>query len=153
MTRCGGLSMRTVSLSLLLVIASAVLAAPVPKAAKKKSDLELLEGRWEIVTLDTGGGLQVQTGDFATFTLTVKDGKLSTATKSSPGYTSLPFRIDESQSPKHLDIETPNQSMSCLYEVDGDTLRWCHPQPGQPRPTELKGGNGSYLFVWKRVKE
>ena len=40
-----------------------------------------------------------------------------------------------------------------IYQLDGDTLRWCTANPGRARPTELmtRRGEGWYLMVLKRV--
>ena len=146
--------MRTVSLSLVVLVAAAAVAAPVPKAAKKKSDAEQLEGRWEIVTLDTGGGSQVPTGDTATFYMVIKDGKLSTGTRGGPGYQNREIKLDPAQSPKWLDIsDTQGLYHLSIYELDGDTLKWCETNSRDARPTEFKGGNANNYFVWKRAKE
>ena len=41
-----------------------------------------------------------------------------------------------------------------IYQLDGDTLRWCTANPGRPRPTELitRRGEGWYLMVLRRVR-
>jgi uncharacterized protein (TIGR03067 family) len=40
-----------------------------------------------------------------------------------------------------------------IYQLDGDTLRWCTANPGRPRPTQLmtRRGDGWYLMVLRRV--
>jgi len=49
--------------------------------------------------------------------------------------------LDPDARPKAMDLwidEGPDrhrgQTASCVYELDGDTLRWCTAGPGQPRP-------------------
>lgn len=141
------------SVAALLTVSSAV-AAPVPKAAKKPDDAKSLEGRWQIVTLDTGAGSQVPTGDTATFYMVIKDGKLNTGTAGGPGYVDREFRIDPSQHPKHLDVsDTAGRYHLGIYELDGDTLKECETTSRDVRPTEFKGGGGNNYIVWKRVKE
>ncbi len=39
--------------------------------------------------------------------------------------------------------------MACLYELDGDTLKFCEPeQPGDDRPTTLESTGGSKHYLW-----
>ncbi len=40
-----------------------------------------------------------------------------------------------------------------IYQLEGDTLRWCTANPGRPRPTELmtRRGDGWYLMVLRRA--
>jgi uncharacterized protein (TIGR03067 family) len=42
-----------------------------------------------------------------------------------------------------------------IYQIDGDTLRWCTANPGRPRPTQLmtRRGDGWYLMVLQRVRQ
>ena len=60
-------------------------AAPVPKEVKKQSPLEQLQGKWVIVSLDSGSGQQVQTGDLATLTLKITGDKFSAVTSGGLG--------------------------------------------------------------------
>jgi uncharacterized protein (TIGR03067 family) len=39
-----------------------------------------------------------------------------------------------------------------IYQLDGDTLRWCTAQPNGERPTELLTKRGQFLMVLKRQK-
>ena len=142
--------MRT--LVLLAFVTTPLLAAPVPKVAKKQDDAKLLEGRWQCVSLDGGQG--AQTGSSATgYWFSVRDGKLSTGDGNVKGYDAVPFTLGTAQSPRQIDIKSGTAALPCIYELDGDTLTWCHPQDGQARPTEFKAGDGRYVFVFKRVKD
>ena len=136
------------------LIAFALLAAPIPKALKKKSDEELLEGRWEIVTLDTSGaGPQAQNGDFGTFHFIYKAGVLSTGTKTSPGWKDVKMTLDPTANPKVMTLETsPGRFIKNIYEIDGDTLKWCEWQKESP-PDNFTGGNGKNSFLLKRATE
>ena len=84
--------MRT--LSILALLCATQSAAPVPKEFAKNSPLERLQGTWAIVTLDGGSGPQVQTGDFAGFTLAIDGDKLSTATTTGAGYKNVTVKFD-----------------------------------------------------------
>lgn len=141
--------MRTLAL---LLLAATALAAPVPKVVAKKTDAELLEGRWECVTLDGGQGPKADK-ESAMYWFTVRDGKLTTGYGDGKGYDAVTFKLAPDQSPKQIDITSGGVVLPCIYKLDDDTLTWCHPQDKQPRPTEFKGGNGHYCFVFKRVPD
>lgn len=144
--------MRARLFAVVLMLAPPLVAAPVPKAVAKKTDAELLEGRWECVTLDGGSGPDGGKGS-TDYWFTVRDGKLYTGVGESKGYDAVTFKLDPDQSPKRIDITSGGVVLPCIYKLEDDTLTWCHPQDKQPRPTEFKGGNGCYCFVFKRAKE
>jgi uncharacterized protein (TIGR03067 family) len=132
---------------LMVLLALPAVAAPVPKALKKKADAELLVGRWEGVTLDTGGG----PGPATTWYIEFRDGKLSTGDAGGKGYVERAYKIDPDASPKQLDIDAGNgQFILNIYELDGDTLKWCESASTTKRPAEMKAGDGFNLFVFKR---
>lgn len=125
-------------------------AAPVPKAAKKADDLTLLEGRWEGVTCDTGSGPYA----CPDYWFEVKDGKLSTGIKKDPGYVTRTLRLDPNASPKQIDVDDTRGAFHLgIYELDGDTIRWCESGSTVNRPTEFKATKGFNLLVYKRVKD
>lgn len=133
----------------LVAFAGSVVAAPVPKAVKVTDDAKALDGRWVRVTLDSGAGPKADDSQ----TIMIKDG-----TVAAKGDTAaVAFTLDATQSPKQLNVlwKSWKNPAPYIYELDGDTLRWCHAQEGQPRPTEFKGGGpgGQMCSVWKRVKE
>ncbi len=137
---------------LALLIAPVLLfAAPLPKGMKaKKSDAALLEGRWEGVTIDRGKGHETD----ASYWLEVKDGKLSSGLiGKQDGFKQVPFALDPTQLPKHIDITCSGVVLPWIYEIDGDTLTWCHPSGGTDRPTGMKSDKPYCCTVWKRVKE
>uniref|UniRef100_A0A7C2P236 TIGR03067 domain-containing protein n=1 Tax=Schlesneria paludicola TaxID=360056 RepID=A0A7C2P236_9PLAN len=43
-----------------------------------------------------------------------------------------------------------NKSFLGIFQVDGDTLRWCVGNQGRPRPTEFATRGGNYLMVLHR---
>jgi uncharacterized protein (TIGR03067 family) len=135
------------------LIAFTLLAAPVPKAVKRKTDEERLEGRWEVVTLDGGGGPQAPTDSYSTFHFTYKAGVLNTGRERDPGWVNVKVTLDPTASPKVMTLETsPGRFIKNIYEIDGDTLTWCEWQKEAP-PDDFTGGNGKSCFVLKRAKE
>lgn len=125
-------------------------AAPVPKAVKKTNDAELLQGRWESVSLDTGGGVRADN----TWWVEIKDGKLTTGSGKTTGYMARSFKLDPEASPKHLDIDDlSGQFILTIYKLEDDTLTWCESSSTTQRPTEFKAGNSFNVFVFKRAKD
>ncbi len=138
-------------IALLLIFATALsaIAAPVPKAVKKADDAALLEGRWESVSIDTGGGSRAD----ATWWFDVKDGKLSTGCGQSNGYTARAFKLDLTASPKQLDLDDlSGKFILTVYQLDGDTLTWCESSSTTKRATDLQTAGGFNLFVFHRAK-
>jgi len=72
------------------------------------------------------------------------------------------IRIDEKTKPKQWDwakFTAPNgeevPDNLAVYELDGDTLKVCSGGPGNPRPSELKAGDGGppNLVTLTRAKD
>lgn len=108
----------------LLLVGS--LAAPVPKVVGTQTDLERLQGKWEVV-LCGPDGMKPTTKVVWTF-----DENMLDSTSSETVYT---VQIDPKQSPKHIDFG----GQSGLYEFDGDRLRvFFNDRVRHERPTALK---------------
>jgi uncharacterized protein (TIGR03067 family) len=67
------------------------------------------------------------------------------------------FTIDPTKKPRAIDYamtEGPTKGKTHLgiYELDGDTVKFCFAAPGKDRPTEFTAKEGSQrtLSVWKR---
>ena len=133
----------------LLVFLAPSNAAPIPKQLRKNNDpLQALQGRWEIVTLDTTGTPAVQTGDFGTFYAVVEGSTFRTGTKGGPGFDKVKFTLDTEASPMVMTFtELGNKN---LFDVEGDTLKWCESQRSTP-PDSFVGGGGKNSFVFKRA--
>lgn len=136
------------SLLLFALSAGLLTAAPVPKALKKPTDAQLLEGWWQFESLDDGRG-PTACRDYDL----IRDGRLFHSGMLRNGEAGHPIRLDPTQTPKHLDVEDPlGRVLPGIYRLDGDTLTYCHSKPGHPRPTEFQGSAGEvYCGVLKRV--
>ena len=69
------------------------------------------------------------------------------------------FKIDSTKKPKEIDIMdetgiTNDKTKLGIYELDGDTYKYCLAPAGKPRPTDFtsKEGSGHSLGVSKREK-
>lgn len=141
--------MRTALLCGLILVSSAV-AAPVPKALKV-SDTDRLQGRWECVSDDGGAGPQPNDSSW----IEVVGDRLNFGSTKAPGYTTHPFKLDQTASLKRIDLErAAGEFAPGIYHLDGDTLTWCRTfESSDPRPKELKGGDHCVCYVFKRAKD
>ena len=73
------------------------------------------------------------------------------------------FKIDPSKKPKHMDLKIDEgpmfqgQTALAIYELDGDTLKWCADEPGKNNRAGKfpeKEGEGDHLYlIFKRAKK
>ena len=129
-----------------------------PPADAVKKDLALLEGEWAMVSGERDGQAlpeeYVKTGKRV-----AKDG-VSTVTIGDMVLMKSKFTIDPAKTPKAIDFvglegPTAGQKLHGIYELDGDTVRFCFAPADKDRPTDFttKEGSGRTLSVWKRAKK
>jgi uncharacterized protein (TIGR03067 family) len=126
-----------------------------PSEAAKK-DLAKLQGEWTMVSGQRDGqDLPADVVDNARRIL--KDDEV-TVKVNDQVFLKAKITIDPSKKPKTIDYtvsEGDNQGKKMLgiYEVNGDTAKFCSAGPGQERPTDFtaKEGSGRTLSVWKRA--
>jgi uncharacterized protein (TIGR03067 family) len=123
-----------------------------------KKEMAQLEGEWSMVSGEADGMAMPQ--EFVrTGKRTAKNGE-TTIHMGGRVYFKAKFTIDPSAKPKAIDYtmtEGPTQGKIHLgiYELDGDTVKFCFAAPGKERPTNFTAIAGSQrtLSVWKRVKK
>ena len=139
------------------VIAVLVLVGVGGAQDANKKEMTQLEGEWSMVSGEANGQTMpketVKSGKRV-----VKDGE-TTITIGGQVYFKAKFIIDPAKKPKAIDYamtEGPTKGKTHLgiYELDGDTVKFCFAAPGQDRPTEFTAKEGSQctLSVWKRDK-
>jgi len=123
-----------------------------------KKEMAQLEGEWSMVSGEADGASMpeemVKTGKRV-----AKDGE-TTITIGGQVYFKAKFTIDPAKKPKAIDYDmtegpTKGKKHLGIYELDGDTVKFCFAAPGKDRPTEFTSKEGSQhtLSVWKRVKK
>jgi uncharacterized protein (TIGR03067 family) len=143
--------------ALITVLAAALLLAA--KGAQQdtaQGELKKLQGTWSRVSAVTNGKPAPEE-EVKQSTLTIKGDKyvLKLGDQTRQGN----LKVDPTKQPKTIDIisaQGPNKGKNLLgiYELEGDTFRYCVAAPGKERPTEFasKPGSGTSLFVNKREK-
>jgi len=94
---------------------------------RTRSDLDLLQGAWTTVAGPCDAKLLIA-GNRFTFELVGNDIYMGT------------FFLDEEEEPRQIDMlteEGPDQAKGrialCIYQIEGDVLRWCPTKPGTDR--------------------
>ena len=140
--------------------AAAVIAVLVLVSATRAQDavtkeMAQLEGEWSMVSGEANG-LSMPKEAVQTGKRVAKDGE-TTITIGGQVYFKAKFSIDPAKKPKAIDYtmtEGPTKGKTHLgiYELDGDTVKFCFAAPGEDRPTEFTAKEGSQrtLSVWKR---
>ena len=134
------------------------LGADAPKDDVKK-DKDKLQGTWKAVTAQERGESKEDAGDhrliFSGDEFSVKKGD-ETIIKGK-------FKIDSSKKPKQIDMEITDASKEKfngktavgIYELDGDTLKWCANEPGgaeRPKKFSSDAETKHILVTLKREK-
>jgi uncharacterized protein (TIGR03067 family) len=129
----------------LLSVAAAAVAAPVPKQLKaKRPDAEVFVGAWETVLTEHHG----QPAPKAVWTFDAELKMQSRPLNPKETWSSeWVIRIDPTTTPKQIDIGKGYQG---IYEFDGDDIRIAY--TGGERPTNFDGKGKMYYTVLRRVK-
>ena len=144
-------------LTAVLVVVFALGSASGGQDAVQK-EMTQLEGEWSMVSGESDGfalPAEMARGGKRT----AKDG-MTTITMGGQPYFKAKFTIDPSKKPKTIDYAmtegpTKGQTHLGIYELDGDTVKFCFAAPGKERPTDFtaKAGSTRTLSVWKRDKK
>jgi uncharacterized protein (TIGR03067 family) len=131
------------------------LALSAVAAADEKSDQDKLQGKWKMES-GTHGGKPLPDEIVKGSTITI-DGKTMKMTRTAEGKDQtreMTFKLDPSKKPKTIDVDMDGKPGLGIYSLDGDTLKICHGDQGDERPTtfESKEGSNVTVVVLKRVK-
>jgi uncharacterized protein (TIGR03067 family) len=147
----------------LLFATGVVMAADDPgKGDPAKGDLDKLRGTWLTVSLVNNGKTLVDEKtppkNGPTTKLVYEGNRWMVKTGDKIVARGI-FTIDATKKPKEIDILDESGSKNDktkfgIYEVNGDTYKYCLAPAGKPRPTDFtsKEGSGVSLGVMKREK-
>jgi uncharacterized protein (TIGR03067 family) len=123
-----------------------------------KKEMILLDGEWSMESGEANG-FSLPKESVKSGKRVAKDGE-TTISIGGQVYLKAKFTIDPTKKPKAIDYamtEGPTKGKTHLgiYELDGDTVKFCFAAPGKDRPTEFTAKEGSErtLSVWKRDKK
>jgi uncharacterized protein (TIGR03067 family) len=143
-------------LMLILLLSSAGLLAAAQGTDKAvQEDLKKLEGTWTYVSVDLAGK-KFPDDDIRTGVLTIKGNTYKTELFGQVTDEGT-FTIDPSKKPKTWDkvsTKVKDAKIAGVYEVDGDTLKYCEGLAGAERPAGITSKKGSLesASVLKRKK-
>jgi uncharacterized protein (TIGR03067 family) len=142
----------------LLPAVCVVLLLGADKKDDGKKDMAKLEGEWSMVSGERDG--QALPEDLVKDAKRVAKAGETTVTIGGQQFLKAKFTVDPSKKPKAIDYtvtEGPNKGKTQLgiYELDGDTVKFCFAAPDKERPKEFKTAaeSGLTLSVWKREKK
>lgn len=118
----------------------------------KKSDKDLLQGEWVVVSAEIAGRKAERLEGKK---LVVKGDDWTPPTG---GKIKMKFKLDDAKTPKHLDlvgdVDGNERTWPGIYKIEGNTFTFCRSAgPGGERPTEFKSGDGASLMVFKRAEK
>jgi uncharacterized protein (TIGR03067 family) len=135
-----------------------VLAGTASAQDTVKKEMAQLEGEWSMVSGEANG-VSMPKEAVNSGKRVAKDGEV-TITIAGQVYFKAKFSIDPTKKPKAIDYTmlegtTKGKTHLGIYELDGDTVKFCFAAPGKERPTDFTAKEGSQRTssVWKRVKK
>jgi uncharacterized protein (TIGR03067 family) len=142
--------------ALLMAVLGLVAGRAATADAPKKTDLQLLQGHWEMTALEINGKLEPDNRIKDTILEIFRD-KYIVKTKGRKVETT--FTLDGKQKPKAIDMvfsegEKKDKVLKGIYVLEGDTLKVCRGmRPEQDRPTQFATWPNTDYFVvtWKRL--
>ncbi len=151
------------TLSGFVVTAGLLLAAPgFGQGEPAKTDFDKLQGTWITVSLATGGKPVIEEKNPSRFGPTVKlvyEGNKWRVVAGDKTVATGTWKIDATKTPKELDVMDESGTVNdktklAIYELEGDTFKYCIGPAGKPRPAEFssKEGSDNSLLVSRREK-
>lgn len=154
--------MRLLSLLAAFALPALLIAAPIPKDKEKAKDEDTILGTWKIEKFDAGGGPGgPPPGEVDKIRFVFeKDGKMKFVGGPGGDGAVTTYKIDPTAKVKTLDLtitrpgDKPQTALG-IYELDGDTLKWCMAEgTNAARPEEMKAsGKGVVVVTFTRVKD
>ena len=144
--------------TLIAVVALSCLVGAEPPADAVMKELALLDGEWAMVSGERDG--QALPEEYVKTATRVAKGGESTVTIAGMVVMKSKYTIDPTKKPKAIDFEATEgeaagKKIQGIYELEGDTLKFCLAPSDKDRPTDFtaKEGSGRTVSVWKRAKK
>src|SRR5262249_51939298 len=149
---------RMVMRVMLVVAAASLVAVGGGQSEQVKKEMALLQGEWAMVSGEIDGKAMPE--EFLKGAKRTAKGDETTIVISGQVFMKATFTIDPAKKPKTIDYTmtegfTKGKKQLGIYEIEGETVKFCFASPGKDRPKEFtaKEGSGNTLSVWKRDKK
>lgn len=137
------------------IVVVLVMAFGVHLPAEEKSDQDKVQGKWKIDSGTRGGNpLPDEVTKSAVIVFDGNKMKMTVTRDGQEQNREMTFKLDQAAKPKAIDVEISGKPGLGIYTLEGDTLKICHGEEGDARPTEFASKEGSKvtLIVLKRTK-
>ena len=141
-----------------LLTAVVVLVVPQDEKEAAMKEVARFEGVWRFALVEVEGVKQAEV-PFETNKIIIR-GDGSYVVVQGPRITRGQFKVDPTKAPKHFDVTITDgpvrgRTFSAIYELDGDTYKFCGSLRSKDRPKALASepGSGTMLQVLKREKQ
>jgi uncharacterized protein (TIGR03067 family) len=140
------------------IAALALVSVRADETDAAKTDKAQLQGEWTMVSGERDG--QKFPAEFLQNSKRVASNDVTTVTIQGQLFMKATFTLDPATSPKKIDYAVTggpyagNRQLG-IYQLDGDTVKYCFTVPGKERPAEFstKPDDGRTLTVWKKEKK
>lgn len=141
-----------------LLFGSVALAQPPKPPDAVKAEMKKLEGVWEGYVVE-GRGERPDRGPYH-MRLTIAGDKMTAVdlNANNKEMGSGTFKLNLSNAIKEMDatgIVLParkDKTYLGIYELNGDTLKWCVDNRRNEHPTEFRSSGGTFMMILKRKK-
>jgi uncharacterized protein (TIGR03067 family) len=144
--------------ALAVMTAVVLLTGAEPPGEAVKKELAALEGEWTM-TSGERDGQAIPTEYLKSGKRVFKDGEV-TVTFGDTLLMTAKVSVDPGKTPKTIDYDVTDgffkgKKQLGIYDINGDTVKFCFANPAKERPTDFttKEGSGRTLSVWKRAKK
>ena len=129
-------------------------------AEESRKDLELMQGRWEVISVEIDGQSMPDAKDA---TVSIAGNRFSVLLKTAGGEErrGMIFTLDPEKTPRAIDFtaeEGPEKGSSSpgIYELEGGSLKICSANPplttARPVGFTAKKGSGQAMMILRRSK-
>ena len=139
--------MRRVAVVLIAFLGWQTHAAPVPKELKHSAKVE---GTWKVKSLSTNGQPAGQEGSY----WTIDDAGMlmhHSESKTPARHSDITFKYDPGTKAINYASVAGNRNFPGIFELRGDTLKFCFQLNDQTRPKVVGAGKDLNLWTFKRV--
>lgn len=144
--------------ALSILAATFIFLVPVQGQDAAKKEVAKLKGEWKIEQIDLGPDQKLPPEALAMFKFKITDDRFIVEVAGQKQ--EAIYKVDPTKSPKQIDItpqEGPNKDKvgKGIYTLEGDTLKICHSEKGDGRPTEFKVDKETKtgIITLKRIKQ